>query len=206
MVDCSRWDEIRCCVEYHVRMASLLHAPTRFRLLNHPNFGNNSSNFSIAENPGSVANEVTDALNFLRRVRPGGCTPLTQHILDIHREVSDMTTELRQTGRRVALIIATDGLPTDERGYGGIAYQKEFVEALRLLEGLPVWGVIRLCADDGDCVDFYNKLDNYLELSIDVWMTFSLKLQRCTMRTHGLPTLFNCTAFENLVITTERLT
>lgn len=194
MVDCSRWDEIRNCVEYHVRMASLLNAPTRFRLLNHPNLGNISPNFSVAENSTSSVDEVNHALGLLRRVRPGGCTPLTQHILQIHREIKQMAPALRSVGRRVAVIIATDGLPTDERGYGGEGYQQEFVEALRLLEPLPVWVVIRLCTDDDDCVDFYNKLDDYLELSIDVlddfnaearevydenpWMTYSLQLHR----------------------------
>ena len=194
MVDCSRWDEIRECVEYHVRMASLLRAPTRFRLLNNPYLGSSSSSFSIAEDSNSSSTEVTDSITFLRRVRPGGCTPLTQHILDIHCEISQMSPALRSTGRRVAVIIATDGLPTDERGYGGERYQQEFVQALRLLEGLPVWVVIRLCTDDDECVNFYNKLDDYLELSIDVlddfvaeakevydenpWMTYSLHLHR----------------------------
>jgi hypothetical protein len=105
-----------------------------------------------------------------------------------------MAPALRAVGRRIAVIIATDGLPTDERGYGGEGYQQEFVEALRLLEGLPVWVVIRLCTDDDDVVAFYNKLDDYLELSIDVlddftaearevynenpWLTYSLQLHR----------------------------
>ena len=129
MVDCSRWDEIRECVEYHVRMASLLRAPTRFRLLNNPYLGSSSSSFSIAEDLNSSSTEVTDSITFLRRVRPGGCTPLTQHILDIHCEISQMSPALRSTGRRVAVIIATDGLPTDERGYGGERYQQEFVQA-----------------------------------------------------------------------------
>lgn len=193
-VDCSRWDEIRDCVEYHIRLASLLHAPTRFRLLNNPNLGSPASSFSIAETAAPPANEVADAINFLRRVRPGGCTPLTQHILAIHHEISEMAPALLSVGRRVSVIIATDGLPTDERGYGGEGYQQEFVEALRLLEGLPVWVVIRLCTDDDECVGFYNKLDDYLELSIDVlddftaeaqevhdenpWLTYSLQLHR----------------------------
>ena len=193
-VDCSRWDEIRDCVEYHVRLASLLKAPTRFRLLNDPNLGTSSSRFSIAENAIPPAHEVSDAISLLRRVRPGGCTPLTQHILEIHREITEMAPALYSVGRRVAVTIATDGLPTDERGYGGAQYQREFTDALRLLEGLPVWVVIRLCTDDDECVDFYNKLDDYLELSIDVlddfkaeaqevydenpWLTYSLQIHR----------------------------
>jgi hypothetical protein len=100
-----------------------------------------------------------------------------------------------------------DGLPTDERGYGGAAHQNEFVEKLRLLEGLPVWVVIRLCTvriaheqsrrthcptifahlhalssftalqDDDEVVDFYNELDNMLELSIEVLDDFNGEAQ-----------------------------
>jgi hypothetical protein len=114
-------------------------------------------------------------------------------------------------------------LPTDERGYGGAAHQNEFVEKLRLLEGLPVWVVIRLCTvriahgsrhphcpvpfahlhahtcftcsqDDDEVVNFYNELDNMLELSIEVlddyngeaqevfeanpWLNYALPLHR----------------------------
>ena len=102
---------------------------------------------------------------------------MTQHILEIHREVSAMAPELRRTGQRVALVIATDGLPTDERGLGGQAGQNEFVESLRLLEGLPLWIVIRLCTDEDKVVDFYNDLDQMLELSIDVLDDFSGEAQ-----------------------------
>jgi hypothetical protein len=97
-------------------------------------------------------------------------------------------------------------LPTDERGYGGAAHQNDFVAKLRLLEGLPVWVVIRLCTvriaygsstmhcptlfahlhilscftyskDDDEVVNFYNELDNMLELSIEVLDDFSGEAQ-----------------------------
>jgi hypothetical protein len=29
---CTRWDEIRDCVNYHINLAGLLDAPTRFRV------------------------------------------------------------------------------------------------------------------------------------------------------------------------------
>jgi hypothetical protein len=116
----------------------------------------------------------------MRRSKPSGCTPLTEHIMEIYTEIFEMVPELRRTGQKVAIILATvswfvsiklqgqltdctcpttfthvyssvcsssiqDGLPTDERGYGGAAHQNAFVDKLRLLEGLPVWVVIRLC-------------------------------------------------------------
>merc|ERR1712003_602 len=94
-------------------------------------------------------------------------------IRDIHREVSAMAPNLRATGQRVVLVIATDGLPTDSRGKGGPAEQNDFVESLRLLEGLPIWVVVRLCTDDDEVVDFYNNLDACLELSVEVLDDFT---------------------------------
>lgn len=200
IVSCSRWEEIRECVEYHIRLASLIEAPTRFRFLNHPGAYVGAQEFSIAEAKTSNRSgnddlyETQNALKLLRNVRPGGCTPLTQHILEFQHEVSRMAPDLRRTGQKVALILATDGLPTDERGYGGESHKRDFVESLRRLEGLPIWVVIRLCTDEDVVVNFYNELDNLLELSIDViddfvgeakeiyavnpWLNYSLTLHR----------------------------
>merc|ERR1712013_658168 len=87
--------------------------------------------------------------------------------------ISLMAQDLQSMGKKVAIVIATDGLPTDEQGYGGSRQRAEFVEALRLLERLPVWVVVRLCTDEDDVVDFYNNLDTQLELSLEVLDDFS---------------------------------
>ena len=98
-------------------------------------------------------------VQIIRQARPGGCTPLTAHILAIQVEVEAMAPQLRCYGQKVAIVIATDGLPTDERGYGGKEHQQQFVNALRMLEGFPVWLVIRLCTDeDGKDQTTPNKL------------------------------------------------
>ena len=68
----------------------------------------------------------------------------------------------------MAIILATDGLPTDSRGYGGAAIQQRFLEALHGLEGLPVWVVVRLCTDEEKVVEYYNDFDGQLELSMEV--------------------------------------
>lgn len=193
-VPCTRWAEISECVEYHIRLAELLEAPTRFRYLNHPGFKAGSQFFSLSE-PGKAANcTASVAITNLHNAKASGCTPLTAHIYEIYDQVSQMAPELRATGRRVAVIIATDGLPTDERGYGGKVFQQDFVESLRRLEGLPIWLVIRLCTDEDETVEFYNDLDDQLELSIDVlddfhaeaaevyeangWLNYTLALHR----------------------------
>jgi len=96
---------------------------------------------------------------------------------------------------KVAVILATDGLPTDDQGYGGEEITQEFIRALKSLEGLPIWLVIRLCTDEGNVTNFYNELDGMLELSLEVlddflgeckevqsfnpWLNYALPLHRC---------------------------
>lgn len=169
MVSCSRWEEIQECVSYHIQLAGLLESPTSFRLLNDPGATVGAQQFSVAEkNSETIPQDIQTALRIMQRARPGGCTPLTQHILEIHREVSAMAPMLRASGQRVTIQIATDGLPSDTHGYSDQRHQQEFVQALRSLEGLPVWCVIRLCTDEEDVVSFYNDLDAVLELSLDI--------------------------------------
>ena len=106
-----------------------------------------------------------------------------------------MEASLRADGSKVAIILATDGLPTDGQGRSDVTTKREFTEALRSLEGLPVWIVIRLCTDEDAVVDFYNELDDQLELSLEViddftqeareiyacnkWLNYALPLHRC---------------------------
>uniref|UniRef100_A0A7S1GJZ3 VWFA domain-containing protein n=1 Tax=Cyclophora tenuis TaxID=216820 RepID=A0A7S1GJZ3_CYCTE len=192
IVEATRWEEIRECVNYHVKAARLLNAPTTFRLLNDPGRLVGPQQFGVAETPDQDEHEV---MRIMQKVHPTGSTPLTSHIKEIHRAVSDMTSQLRATGRKVVIVIATDGLPTDEFGVSGAYQQKQFVDCLRLLEGLPVWVVVRLCTDEDEVVNFYNDLDEQLELSLEVlddfcgeaaevyefnsWLNYALPLHRC---------------------------
>ena len=197
VVSCSRWNEIKDCIEYHAQMAAALEAPTAFRMLNDPACGPNSQQFGVAENSLDkrvLQEEVDRAITIMKTAQPGGVTPLIQHIEEIQQSVQELEPQLRADGCRVAIILATDGLPTDERGYGGAAIQQRFLEALRGLEGLPVWVVVRLCTDEEKVVDFYNDLDGQLELSMEVlddfvgeaqevhehnpWMNYALPLHR----------------------------
>lgn len=197
VVSCSRWNEIKECVEYHAQMASALEAPTTFRMLNDPGCGPGSQQFGVAEtnlDPNVLQEEVDRAVAIMSTAQPGGVTPLCTHIEEIRQAVFDLAPKLHADGCKVSVILATDGLPTDERGYGGAAIQQQFLNALRNLEGLPVWLVIRLCTDEDKVVDFYNDLDNQLELSMDVlddwqeeakeiyehnpWLNYALPLHR----------------------------
>ena len=55
-------------------------------------------------------------------------------------------------------VIATDGESTD----GNLA------DAMKPLEELPVWVVIRLCTDEDSVVEYWNNIDSQLELDMDV--------------------------------------
>ena len=92
--------------------------------------------------------------------------------------------ELRANGQKACVIIATDGESSD----GNIA------EAMAPLKNLPVWVVVRLCTDEENIVQYWNNIDEQLELSMDVlddfpgeaqevhaknpWLTYGEPIQR----------------------------
>ena len=52
----------------------------------------------------------------MKSAQTGGVTRLIQHIEEIRQAVKDLEPQLRADGCRVAIILATDELPTDSRG------------------------------------------------------------------------------------------
>jgi hypothetical protein len=173
-VDCSRWSEIQQTVEYHARMAAVLGAPTVFRLLNDPGRMAGPQQFSIGENgPSMIDEELAVALQTMQNATPSGVTPLAEHVREIRANIVAMQEQLINTGQKCCIVLATDGLPSNTQGITDSSSRAEFQSALRSLEGLPVWIVIRLCTDEESVVDFYNNLDSQLELSLEVIDDFS---------------------------------
>jgi Mg-chelatase subunit ChlD len=186
MVQCTRWNELQETVRCHVRLAGLLQAPTVFRLLNDPGNSHYQQQFSVAEREEFIQQDVENALRCIESF-PVGTTPLTEHVLEIRENVLQLKPTLMEKSQKVVVVIATDGIPNGS--------ESEFVEALRSLEGLPVWVVIRLCTDDDRVVGYYNGLDSQLELSLEVlddfemegkevyehnkFLNYSLPLHRC---------------------------
>lgn len=142
MVPCTRWKEIQETVDEHSRMAGILQVPTVFRLLNPP--GNNRrQQFSIAERGEEfIEKDIEIALTSMKS-QPQGLTPLTSHVRDIRKNILELEPTLKESGARVVVVIATDGVPSGTSGMNRHQADKEFVEALRSLEGLPCWVVIR---------------------------------------------------------------
>ena len=193
--DVSRWEELQDTVAYHAEMAALLHSPTWFKLLNHPGPGFQRQDFSVGI-PGSNADDdIRNGRTLMLRAKPIGTTPLVEHVWSIQKHIHKMTPQLRRAGQRVVVVVATDGLPTDNDGYIGDDVDAEFLSALKALEGLPVWVVIRLCTDEEKVTHFYNELDQKLDLSLEVlddflgearevhrynkWLNYCLPLHRC---------------------------
>jgi len=176
VMNCTRWAEIQETVTYHARMAAALQAPTSFRLLN---TFNGTDMFGIAERgPEHIASDLEDALRTIQEVSPRGTTPLSKHVREIGATVISMKDQLVAKGQKAVIVLATDGLPTDQNGHSTSLARNEFTQALRSLEGLPVWVVIRLCTDDDEVVNFYNNIDNELELSLDVLDDFTTEAKK----------------------------
>jgi len=165
----SRWAEIQDTVKYHAQMAALLDSPTIFKLLNNPGVSVGPQQFSVAENgdENSVV-DINQAMKIMTKAQPNGCTPLTRHVKDIKRALEQMKPQLLMDGKKVAIILATDGLPSDDQGFSDNKANEDFVKALRSLDGLPVWIVVRLCTDQDSVTEFYNSLDSKLEVPLEV--------------------------------------
>ena len=160
VVECTRWAEMQQTVSYHVQLAALLQSPTVFRMLNDPGRVAGPQQFGIAENTSSangsggddattrISQQVAVAQQVMLNTTPGGVTPLIPHIQEVRQNILDMEHQLRADGSKVVLVLATDGLPTDERGISDRNIRQQFVQALRALEGLPIWIVVRLCTDE----------------------------------------------------------
>jgi hypothetical protein len=192
LVSCSRWTELVETVDYHCQMAALFEIPTAFRLLNDPGKMAGEQQFSIGERgPELIQEDLHTARSTMRSAQPQGVTPLAKHIFEIRENITQMRAELMATGRKVVVVLATDGLPTDAFGYSGEPARVEFENALRSLEGLPVWIVIRLCTDEDSVVDYYNTLDSNLELSLEVLDDFISEakevVEHNTWLNYGLP-------------------
>lgn len=190
---CTRWKELQTTVEYHITLAKLLNTHTIFRLLNNP--GTGPQEFRVADPDSPHDDGVAQALDVIRQATPVGVTPLAHHLNVIADRIRAVSSTLLRQSQKAAVIIATDGLPTDPQGHKSDAARQEFIGALRELQTLPVWVVVRLCTDEEDVVDFYNDLDRFLESPLEVlddflaeaseiqrvnkWLNYTLPLHRC---------------------------
>eukprot|EP00595_Chromulina_sp_UTEXLB2642_P002381 CAMPEP_0196767484 /NCGR_PEP_ID=MMETSP1095-20130614/41684_1 /TAXON_ID=96789 ORGANISM="Chromulina nebulosa, Strain UTEXLB2642" /NCGR_SAMPLE_ID=MMETSP1095 /ASSEMBLY_ACC=CAM_ASM_000446 /LENGTH=289 /DNA_ID=CAMNT_0042135885 /DNA_START=578 /DNA_END=1447 /DNA_ORIENTATION=- len=150
VIDCSRWAELTDSFKFLAELSEEIQAPSDFRLLNGAE--------PVMVGLGDDNKEGLKFLNEVFNETPLGQTPLCIHITSIVATIESIAQKLKQSNQKVAIIIATDGLATD----GSV------IEALRPLQKLPVWLVIRLCTNEPDVVNFWNNIDKELEIELDV--------------------------------------
>lgn len=174
---------------FHGEIASRLNAPTEFRLLNPPQ---GVASQYVTVGVGSARDHHN--VELLRRSlasHPSGGTPLCAHIQSIASDLRRRRATLDQRGQRCVVLIATDGCSTDG----------DLSRALKPLARLPCTVVVRLCTDDDSVVNYWNKIDDDLELELDVlddlkgeaqeckklnpWLTYCLPIHR--IREFGAP-------------------
>jgi len=196
VVECNRWTELQEVVCNHAELAGLIEATTVFRLLNAPSIKVGPQEFSVAETTSqSIQADVERAKSIIMAAEPKGVTPLTEHLIVIRSRIQAVEHVLRNEGQQAVIVLATDGLPSNDRGESTQEGNDQFIDALRSLQSLPVWVVVRLCTDNNSVVEFYNNLDQMLELPLEViddfigegeevhkanrWLNYALPLHRC---------------------------
>jgi hypothetical protein len=126
-------------------------------------FGTSSSSSQAFEDSSWM--DVQHAQKVLTRSKPNGQTPLTLRLRTVHNEIKQsILPKLVPSQKKVAVVIATDGLPTNDHDHG-LSTQTAKLDFKQALEALP-WGavsvVIRLCTDDIDVVSYYKQLETEL--------------------------------------------
>jgi hypothetical protein len=147
---CSRWNELKDTVFYHARLATSLKAPTIFHIAS--SYPNVNAEYHIASegsfDKGSVQQDLHHMETRLESNEPIGRTVLIEAISKILPHILSIKKSLRTSGQFVTLILATDGIPSDEDGNMGPNQIDLFIHTLRILDNLPVVLIIRLSTDD----------------------------------------------------------
>ena len=154
---CSRWGELGDAILWHATLAANLGAPTEFRLLNAPIAAGGGRYQVLQCGTREPADEIAQVQEMLR-TDPFGRTPLCEQLSQVVGRVKEEEARLRTQGLRALVIVASDGEATD----GSVS------EAMRPFRDLPVWTVVRLCTDEDSVVEYWNSVDEDLELDLDV--------------------------------------
>ena len=139
LVKCSRYEELAESMTFHAKLSHKLAVESHFYFLNSTStpviIGAYGSGSQTQE---ESANQI-GILEAILGNSPGGGTPLCRTIDQvIKRDIRPAVEELRAAGQRISLVICSDGESSD----GQVSSH------LRVLHGLPVWVVVRLCTDE----------------------------------------------------------
>lgn len=176
-VSCTRWKELQTTLEFHTWFAGTFNTPTLLHFMNDPEFGNQQQQAAPNQQQQNQhqreilikhESDIPNAYHMLKNIQPHGTTPLTKHIQMIYNHVYNIQDILYEKKQKVVIVIATDGIPTNEYGQATAEVHEEFVTSLKQLQLLPIWIIIRLCTDNIKIISYYRNLDIDLELYIDV--------------------------------------
>jgi hypothetical protein len=190
---CTRWEEICAFAEDHARWNLAVGTPCEFMLLNSMGRGPSVSPqegrdfVSIDRSAGADSEQMRSLDKLLKNNGPRGVTPIAERLEEIRLRLHAEAEELARRQQMVFLTIATDGLPTSPwSGQSTSKDQEQMVSALRrLCAELPVQLVIRLCTDEESTVQFYNKIDDELELPLDILDDFASEAKEITDKGNG---------------------
>jgi hypothetical protein len=159
MVTCSRWAELAECLQFHAELAHAAQAPTEFRLLNKdPPVRIGFTSTKAGRKSAKSSQHQLEKFKTQLQNAPFGQTPLCRHIAEVIEQIKVVADELRSKGQLACLVIASDGEATDGR----------LAKVMRALKDLPVWVVVRLCTNDPVIIQYWNDIDQELELNMDV--------------------------------------
>lgn len=151
-------------------------AKTIFRFLNKTP-GLSNTDFVVTDTASAKA--FKDCLDSMI---PRGVTEMTKLVLGIHEDIRKEESRLNRQGKKIAVVLTTDGVPTDVTGMRqGPDIKAEFEEAVTNLLQLPVCTVLRLCTDERKVVDYFNSLDCVPEPCFDViedWRQEALQVRK----------------------------
>lgn len=150
LITCTRWSEVCASLMFHAEFSEAARAPSEFRLLNNAE--------PVLVGKGDDEGAGFELIKEILEDSPGGQTPICAQVNEVVAKIKAMEDSLRAQNQRAAVVICTDGISTD----GNVA------DALKPLEDLPVWVVVRLCTDDEELIDYWNNIDEDLELEMDV--------------------------------------
>eukprot|EP00933_Yihiella_yeosuensis_P064299 TRINITY_DN6764_c0_g2_i2.p1 TRINITY_DN6764_c0_g2~~TRINITY_DN6764_c0_g2_i2.p1 ORF type:complete len:389 (-),score=53.99 TRINITY_DN6764_c0_g2_i2:1361-2527(-) len=164
----TRWEEICAMAMDQAVWNADVGVRTEFLLLNPPcpNKPQVGRDYAIIDpKSGNVKLQTHVLKEMLEKNGPRGTTPLVRCMQQLRsrlcRDYND--------GQQIMLSIVTDGLPTSAQGQSGVHENYAFVNEMRLFAStFNSWMVIRLCTDDDTVVDFYNKIDEEVELPLDI--------------------------------------
>lgn len=151
IVECSRWSELSDFLHFQARLSEAAKIPTEFRLIN-------GDGKSIIVGTGlDQGRGLQDLLKYFSEA-PHGSTNLCAQVNSLVATIRQLEPILREHGKKVYVMMTTHGEATDGN----------LIEALKPLQDLPVWLVIRLHTTNDAILQFWREVDCQLELDLDV--------------------------------------